>query len=147
DFPGLCAALTPDGKQIACGGGGAPRPHPGGIRLYEVATGKIVRGINSPHSRGDRLAFSPHGETPFAPGGIPRPPLGGGMQRLGRDGAQVRAWDVATGKERQTGLEGAWNELQIALSPDGRTLALASGISLRETATGGERAKLTGHNH
>jgi RNA polymerase sigma factor (sigma-70 family) len=143
DFPGLCVAIAPDGKQIACGGWGTPDPNRGDIRLYEFATGKLVREIHTHYSRIDLLTFSRDGKTLFAQVGIPRPPLGGGIERLGMDGAQVRAWDVATGKERQTGLEGAWNEHQIAISPDGRTLALAS--SLRETATGGERIRLTGH--
>jgi RNA polymerase sigma factor (sigma-70 family) len=148
EFPGLCAAIAPDGKHIACGGWGTPEPNRGDICVYELATGKLVREIHSPYSRIDWLTFSPDGKTLFSQVGIPRPPLGGGIQRLGRDGAQVRAWDVATGKERQTGLEGAWNEHRFALSPDGRTLALATyGISLRETATGGERAKLTGHTN
>jgi RNA polymerase sigma factor (sigma-70 family) len=142
-YPGLCTALSPDGELIACGGWGRPDPNRGDIRLYEFATGKLVREIHSPYSRIDLVTFSQDGKTLFAQVGIPRPPLGNGIERLGRDGSQVRAWDVATGKERRTELEGAWNEHQIAISPDGRTLALAS--SLRELATGKERARLTGH--
>jgi RNA polymerase sigma factor (sigma-70 family) len=143
DFPGLCAAIAPDGKHLACGGWGTPDPNRGDIRLYEFASGKLVSEIHTQYSRIDLMTFSRDGKALFAQVGIPRPPLGGGLERLGRDGAQVRPWDIATGKERQTGLEGAWNEHQIALSPDGRTLALA--CSLREIATGGERIRLTGH--
>ncbi|MCI0461412.1 MAG: sigma-70 family RNA polymerase sigma factor [Gemmataceae bacterium] len=142
-FPGGCIAFSPDGKMIACG---ERDVNAGVIRLYEFSTGKRVREMRGNYSRIDLLAFSPDGKTLFSQVGIPRPQprLGEGIQRLGEDGAQVRVWDVATGKERRTGLEGAWNELHMTLSPDGRTLAVR-GISLLETATGRERLKLTGH--
>jgi hypothetical protein len=63
----------------------------------------------------------------------------------------IRCWDVATGKERPSALNGlVVGRLgqHIALSTDGRTVVHASryDISLREVATGGERARLTGHN-
>jgi WD40 repeat protein len=145
DFPGLCAALAAGGKQIACGGWGMPDPNQGDIRICDLASGKLIREIHTPYSRVDGLIFSHDGQTLFSQVGIPRPPLGNGLTRLGHDGSQVRAWNVATGKERPSGLEGAWNQFQAALSPDGRSLALASGISLRETATGKERIRLIGH--
>jgi RNA polymerase sigma factor (sigma-70 family) len=141
DFPGTCAAISPDGKYIACDGWGTPQNTRAGIRLYEFATGKPVREIHSPYSRVELLVYSRDGKTLFASVGIPRPPRGDGLARLGHDPVEIRAWDVATGKERRNGLEGtgAWH---IAVSPDGRTLALAN--SLRETATGGHRVGLIG---
>src|SRR6266496_312339 len=139
DFPGQYVAFAPDGKHIACGGWGAPTPT---FRLYEFATGKLVREIHSSYSRVWLPVYSRDGKTLFAPVGIPRPPLGGGGERLGHDPHEIRAWDVATGKERQTGLERAGG-FHMAVSPDGRTLALAN--SLREAATGGQRTTLTGH--
>jgi RNA polymerase sigma factor (sigma-70 family) len=167
DFPGLCAALAPDGKQIACGGWGTLDTNRAEIRLYDFATGKLLNDMRGRYSRIELLTFSPDGQTLFSrvrvrippppsPGGWPAVPGGGPapgegnkrVERLGREGAQIRAWDVATGKERRSGLEGTWNEYAIALSPDGRTLALAThGISLRETATGGQRARLTRHTN
>jgi WD40 repeat protein len=143
ELPGECVALSPDGKQIACGGWGSLDSNYAGIQLYEFATGKLVRELHTPYSRIDQLTFSLDGQSLVAQVRIPRPPLKNGMQRLGRDGAQVRAWNLATGKERESGLAGSWNEHHIALSPDGRTLALDG--SLREIATGGQRAVLTGH--
>ncbi len=137
------AAIAPDGKHIACGGWGTTEPNRIDIRLYELASGKLVRQIHTGYSRVDLLTFSPDGQTLFSRVGIPRPPLGGGKTRLGLDPAQVRAWDLATGKERPTDLGGGWGGHQFAISPDGRTLALSS--SLRETATGGQRVTLTGH--
>jgi RNA polymerase sigma factor (sigma-70 family) len=135
DFPGLCVAIAPHGKHIACGGWGD-------IRLYEFATGKLVREIHSPYSRIEGLVYSRDGKMLFASVGIPRPPRGDGLGRLGDDPAETRAWAVATGKERRTGLEGAGG-IHIAVSPDGRTLDLAG--SLWETTTGGHRMTLTGH--
>jgi hypothetical protein len=117
----------------------------GVIRLYELPTGKAVSELRGHQSRIELLAFSPDGATVFAQVRIPRPPLGGGIARLGMDPAQLRAWDVASGEQRRSALNGLWNGQQLATSPDGRTLAL--GISLRETATGGRRARLTGHTN
>lgn len=64
----------------------------------------------------------------------------------------LRVWDVGTGKERPSVLNGLvvghhFFGQRLALAPDGRTFAHATGsdIGLRETATSGERAKLTGH--
>jgi RNA polymerase sigma factor (sigma-70 family) len=141
DFPGQCVAIAPNGKHIACGGWGAPGPN---IRLYEFATGKLVREIHSPYSHIEGLVYSRDGKMLFASVGIPRPPRGDGLARLGHDPVENRAWDVATGKERRTGLDGAVG-YHLAVSPDGRTLALAN--SLRETATGGQRVLLTDHSH
>jgi RNA polymerase sigma factor (sigma-70 family) len=144
DFPGQCVAIARDGKHIACGGWGTPIPN---IRLYEFATGKLVREIHNPYSRVELLVYSRDGNTLFAQVGIPRPPLGGGRERLGFDPAEIRAWDAATGKERRTGLDGkgAGSGNQITVSPDGRTFALAD--SVWETATGGGRVGLTGHSN
>src|SRR5262249_45696658 len=144
DFPGQCVAVAPDGKHIACSGWGAPGPI---IRLYEFATGKLVREFPAPYSPFGPLVYSRDGKTLIASVGIPRPPLGDGRERLGHDPVEIRAWDVATGEERRTGLDGAGagSGNDIAVSPDGRTLALAN--SLREAATGGQRVCLTGHSH
>ena len=58
--------------------------------------------------------------------------------------------EVRTGKQRRSGLQGQGVFFStLSLSPDGRTLARnldssGGGILLRETATGGRRAKLDG---
>src|SRR5262249_23989036 len=71
----------------------------------------------------------------------------------------MRLWDVATGKERRSALNGVvvgrHGRPRIAFSRDGRTVIHArevpppgdSGydISLREVAIGGERTRSTGH--
>jgi WD40 repeat protein len=148
EFPGGygSVAVSPDGRLIACGGWGrGVNVNSGVVRLYELATGKPVRELHGHQSRIHSLAFSADGETVIAEVGIPRPPLGNGRSRLGFDPKQLRAWDVATVNERRSIRNGLWNGQQLATSPDGRTLA--SGISLREAATGGRRAELTGHTN
>jgi WD40 repeat protein len=141
NFRGVCAAFSPDGKHLACGGYNAIEAP---VRLYEFATGKLVREL---HSRLDvilSLTFLPDGHTLFATARIPRPPRGDGLERLGMDPNVFRAWDVATGKERRTALGGEADVLQrFALSPDGRTLAHAG--TLVEMATGRGRGLLTEH--
>jgi RNA polymerase sigma factor (sigma-70 family) len=148
EFPGGygSVAVSPDGRFIACGGWGrGDDVNAGVVRLYELATGKPVRELHGHQSRIDLLAFSPDGQTVIAQVGIPRPPLEGGRARLGFDPSGVRAWDVATGKERRSTLKAPGYGKQFATSPDGRTQA--AGTSLYETATGGQRARLTGHTN
>jgi uncharacterized protein (TIGR03067 family) len=146
EFPGGygSVALSPDGKLIACGGwGSGVDVNSGVVRLYELATGKPVRELHGQQTHIHWLTFSPDGKTLYSQVGIPRLPRADGRGRLGLGDTQGRAWDIATGKERQTGLGGAF-------TPDGRMFALRSmsygkSISLLETATGGQRIKLTGH--
>jgi RNA polymerase sigma factor (sigma-70 family) len=143
-FPGGTGsvAISPDGSLIACGGFGLT----GGIRVYELATGTMVRELHGPQTHVFSLTFSPDGNMLVSTGPLPRPDRGDGIERLGFMPAVIRVWDATTGKERPSAL----NKLQpgghgecLALSPDGRTLALAN--SLWEIATGGGRAGLTGH--
>jgi RNA polymerase sigma factor (sigma-70 family) len=147
DFPGECIAFSPDGKHIACGGSAIPKL--GNIRLYELATGKVVRGMHSQQDRIRSLTFSPDGKTLVSTGALPRPLSLDGSERLGFMPAVNRVWDVTTGKELPSTLKrlefGGGLSKCLALSPDGRTLAVAD--SLWEIATGGHRAGLTGHSH
>src|SRR5262249_34333414 len=152
--PLLCAALSPDGKHLACGGWGTPPHARAAIRLYQLAPRQLVRALPAPQIHLHPPTFSPDGKTLCSEGPLPRPK--GNTKKVGGDLTVVRVWDVATGKERDvaTGKErshGLYNNKKVvaclALSPDGRTLAHANGstITLRETATGGERVRLTGH--
>jgi RNA polymerase sigma factor (sigma-70 family) len=155
-FPadGASFAISPDGKWIACGGYQV-------IHLYELATGKRVREL-----RGGRkqlaivsLRFSPDGKALISTGRPPTPQREG-ISPLAIFPDAMRLWDMATGKERPSALNGVVvgrhaRPPRIVFSKDGRTVIHArevpppggSGydISLREVATGGERARLTGH--
>src|SRR5262249_1077075 len=105
--------------------------------------------MRSQQERIASLTFSPDGNTLFSTGPLPRPERGDGVERLGFMPDVVRIWDVATGNERRSALHevtlGGLTLQRLALSPDGRTLAV--GTSLLEIATGGRRATLTGHKN
>jgi WD40 repeat protein len=140
EFPGGSAAFAPNGKHIACGG-----RFGGGIRLHELATGKVVREMRGPGANVESLTFSPDGKTLVSEGRVFRSPRGEERDLSGL----VNVWDVATGKQRPTGLE-AMKLSHIILAADGRTIAGmgvagSKSITLRETATSGRRTELTGH--
>jgi WD40 repeat protein len=140
EFPGGTGgvALSTGGRLIACAADNV-------LRLYELPTGKAVREIPGLHAlRSKPMNFSPDDKTLFSKVRIPRPPLGNDVERAGFDPEVPRAWNVATGKERRSVLKGDI----FAFSPDGRALANDGGktIILQEVATGGQRAKLTGHS-
>src|SRR5262249_31933998 len=91
------------------------------------------------------LVFSADGRTLLSTGHVM---LGARFGDPGESETRfVRAWDVATGRERH------WPQTKAhsvkALSPDGRTwvstVMLGKPISRGEMATGGQRAELAGH--
>src|SRR5262249_43522122 len=100
-FPGGpgSVAIRPDGSPIACGGSGV-------IRLYGLATGKVVHEMRGQQSNISSLNFSPDGKTIVATGPLPRPRSEGGPERLGFMPAVIRVWDVTSGKERPSPLTG-----------------------------------------
>jgi RNA polymerase sigma factor (sigma-70 family) len=121
-------AYSPDGKLLVSGEGDDFYAQNGEspIRLWDTATGKELRRLPGhrnelpKHSGGVfQLLFAPDGATLFS---------------LGAD-RMLRVWDVATGKELRRHDAGGW---ALALSPDGKTLALALGREavLWEAATG-----------
>jgi RNA polymerase sigma factor (sigma-70 family) len=154
-FPadGASFAISPDGKSIACGGYQA-------IGLYELSTGKRVRELHGGKKQLEivSLTFSPDGQTLISTG-RPSTPQRAGISPLAIMPDAMRLWDMATGKERPSALNGVVvgrnARPRVTFSKDGRTVIHArevpppgdSGydISLREVATGGERTRLTGH--
>jgi RNA polymerase sigma factor (sigma-70 family) len=139
-------AISPDGKWIACGGDQV-------IDLYELATGKRVRELHGGELQLEivSLTFSPDGQTLISTGRPPTPQPDPGRVRTTILPDAMRLWDVATGKDRPSALNGVVvgrrGRPRIAFSRDGRTVINASGhdVSLREVATGGERTRFTGH--
>jgi RNA polymerase sigma factor (sigma-70 family) len=148
-FPGFSFAFSPDGRLIACGGwdrdeGGWIR---GIIRLYDFATGKLLRELSGHLTEVVSLAFSSDGKSLVSVGltlqGLSTGEPGEGETKF------TRVWDVATGKEKRT-VQQARESVIRTFSPDGRTLGSTGGssgdeITLWEAATGGRRAELTGH--
>jgi WD40 repeat protein len=87
-----CLAISPDGKMLASGNSPFPDPDTGAltpveIRLWDVASGKLLRSIKAHPNGVARIAFSPDGKTLASGGWIGDP--------------KARIWDTATGKQLQ----------------------------------------------
>ncbi|MBA4065811.1 MAG: hypothetical protein C0501_19250 [Isosphaera sp.] len=133
EFPGF--APSPDGSRVA-----AVRKGPLGTYRVDVFESKPtdsaarltrVRAL-------DPVAGDP-GALLLSPGG--RTVVGFRRDRYGRRVVEARAWDVATGKAGAA-FPCSAEAREAALSPDGRTLAVAGygGVSLLDPMTGGKRA-------
>jgi WD40 repeat protein len=122
--------FSPDGKTLASG------DQKGQVTLWDVATTDVTprRFLPLPGPVFG-LAFSPDGKTLYAG------PAGG----TGEAATKVKRWDVATGAvlpELDAGFPFGW----LAVSPDGKTLAVTRGgpDALLDLPTARPRTKLTG---
>jgi RNA polymerase sigma factor (sigma-70 family) len=131
-------AFSPDGRLLATAPGSLDRSV---IRLWDAATGQ-ARGELAwqDPSTPTCLAFAADGKSVVA--ALSDNSLGGRATD-----PSLRVWDLATGRQLR------WSSLPpgevraMALSPDGRTLAVAAGetILLYELASGRERGRFPGH--
>jgi WD40 repeat protein len=141
-------ALSPDGSLIASGSSdirvtegslkpNAPGLGPGGVRLWDARTGRLLRRLGEPREQVRSVAFSPDGRWLAAGAGGP-------------DGSgAVRLWDARTGAEAGARVDPGAPVIAIAFAPDGKTLASAGSdgrITLGDVPTAVVRRTLEGHN-
>jgi WD40 repeat protein len=108
-------AFSPDGRTLAAGYGDKDDNNP--IKLWDVASGKLLRTLKGHKSWVHNVAFSPDGRTLVSSGGI-------------QDGDKwdptIKLWDVASGRELRTLTMNRGQVHHVAFSPDGLTLAAGS---------------------
>ncbi len=162
-------AFSPDGRLLAAGGpAGRPAGAGSTVLLWDVATGREVRRLECGAEALYRIGFAPDGRLlsawccgtshvwEVATGKVVRSFDACGWLALGPagravtvgPGRAVRVWDVTAGREltRFTAAETDYTDL--ALSPDGRALAVAERdgvVRLSELTTGRERRRFRGH--
>jgi WD40 repeat protein len=109
-FSPFCLVFSPDGMMLAASASG------GRIALWDCATGKLRASLEKHQGTVNKVAFSPDSKTLYS---------------LGNDQLLVY-WDTGTGKPRnEVRQRQPFPSKDIALSPDGRTLALVGGCELR----------------
>jgi WD40 repeat protein len=106
-------AFSPDGKTLASSDGETCK-----LRLWEVATGRLLQTLNSDHNLAESLTFSRDGRL-----------------LASAEGNDVKVWEVAGGREL-----GSWNAeglLLIDFHPEGQLLTVTrTAATLHEPATG-----------
>jgi WD40 repeat protein len=117
-------AFSPDGKSLAS------IPYQGDGKLWDATSGKELRTLPSAEiDYGMEPLFTPDGKTLIACG-----PRG------------VKQWDVATGKQKRVLNGRSIHAVNIAFSPDSKTIAMAEPrgdtIRLVDLETGKDRAVL-----
>jgi hypothetical protein len=125
-------AFSPDGRLLAsgsCGQGNIIICTQGEIRLWDVATGSLVRSLTGHTSWINSVAFSPDGR----------------LLASGSADSTIRLWEVATGEELLTLYD--YFVRSVAFSPDGRLLASGSDDkTIKLWDVGGRLVRiLTGH--
>src|SRR5262245_34765553 len=117
-------AQSPDGKLLATGG------LDGTIRIWEIATGNLVRALIGHDSYVYGLAFSPTGRY---------------LASGGSFDATVRIWEVATGQPLKILKGHPAYVTQVAWTPDGMRMIAVGGtsgeVSVWDIATGLKRTK------
>ena len=129
--------FSADGKIVATGTGvDDPKTQKvrGAVKLWDVATGKVLFTLEDEGKQVTAVAFSPDGKT-----------LASVSYDGNRQGGTLKLWDLETATERAN-LKGHADFVQsVTFSADGKTLASSSSdrtVKLWEVATGRERNTL-----
>ena len=124
--PVRALAFSPDGSLIASGS----EDHM--VRLWHLATGRLVRRLEGHSSSVNAVAFSPDGRT---------------IASASND-RTVRLWDAGSGRPLLTLQGHVYHVYAVAFDPQGRWLATASWdrtIQIWDPASGRLQGKLRGH--
>jgi WD40 repeat protein/tRNA A-37 threonylcarbamoyl transferase component Bud32 len=120
-------AFSPDGSHLAAAIGdylAPPTGRPGEVRVWEVATGRLIHTFTGHQSCVWSVAFSPDGRRLASGAGCYRfggPPAG----ETGEVG-EIKLWDLTTGQEVYSVTEHRGAVLWVGFSPCGRRLASTS---------------------
>jgi len=127
---GVSVAFSPDGKTLAFGGLREKRIH-----LFDIASGKEIRGFDTDLQHRDNLAFVE--SIAFAPDG----------KTLISGGSSLIWWDVSSGRAFRH-LPHNYGIHSVAFSPDGKTFAAGSWdgtVQVYAAGTGKELMAMRGH--
>ena len=168
-----CIAFSPDGKRLVCGEhaeGSATKT----IRIWDLATGRLLHAIRDHKAGVVAIAFSPDGATMASASADQTICLRDGVtgqelrRLIGHHGAvrsvafspdgkilasagddrTIRVWDTLTGRELRRLMGHQAEVMSVCFSRDGQYLGSGSRdrtVRLWEAATGKERGVLRGH--
>ena len=125
-------ALSPDGRLALSGGGEIADGADFALRLWDLATGRVLRTFTGHTDKVISVAFAPDGRTALS----------------GSDDTTLKLWDVATGRALRTFTGHMNSGAKVAFASDGRT-ALSDGdgktLKLWDVATGRALRTFIGH--
>ncbi|HWY85587.1 MAG TPA: sigma-70 family RNA polymerase sigma factor [Gemmataceae bacterium] len=132
-------AVSPNGRLLASAAFNSDlRDY--GIRVWEVATGKLLHRLTPRRGAVIAMVFSADSSRLVSVGGEP-----GYSDKPG----DAQLWDVVAGKELRAFTGHREYVSCVAMTPDGRMLASSSSdktLRLWEVATGAERSRILGHD-
>ncbi len=149
-------SFSRDGKLVSVGNERfVGKENQGEIKAWEIATGKIFGPFSTLHNYNIRSALAPDGKTMISWGHYSaRNPGGGADREIPRT---IQVWDLAIGKEARQikldfGPQSYNNIVDVAFTPDGKSLAVTSGMSTNHIVdyeTGKETRRFSGQrgNH
>jgi WD40 repeat protein len=144
ELPVRGIAYSPDGKKLATSSaksGAAGAGTKGEVKVWDVATGRELFHFGDLPYSANGLAFSPDGK--YLAVGLGNPAILG-PSRPG----EVRVWDVENGTLQLTLKGHTFWVLDVAFSPDSKSLASASAdqtVRVWEVPEGHERQTIRGH--